>query len=133
MAAEDYGAAAAVRDAAGLGLLGWWAGQGEDDPRGHLLHVTRCFGRLAARVYTPSQLAEMKGWTKANPLRHNSKLLSKAPQNVSEGGIPRAHRARQSCCLPRGARKIPCYKPRIGLAGNLTEHSLWSRFGSVYI
>jgi len=84
VAGERYEEAAGIRDTTALGLLGWWAGQGVDDPCGHLLHVSKSFGRFTARVYTPSQLAEMKGWTEANPLRQNSKLLSRPPQNLGQ-------------------------------------------------
>lgn len=39
LAQEDYAAAAQLRDEGCAGLAGWWAGSGEDDPFGHLLHV----------------------------------------------------------------------------------------------
>lgn len=82
MQEERYGDAAVIRDTTAVGLVGWWAGGTEDDPCGHVLHITRDFGRLTARAYTPSNLAEMKGWTEENPLRQDEQLLAAPPVNV---------------------------------------------------
>ena len=42
---ERYADAAKLRDLGLAGLQGWWAGCGEDDSVGHLLHVQAEFGR----------------------------------------------------------------------------------------
>jgi len=81
---ERYDDAAHIRDSTAVGLTGWWAGCTEDDPCGHLLHITKNFGRFTARAYTPSNLAEMKGWTEANPLRQNSQLVPDQPVNLGQ-------------------------------------------------
>ncbi|KAG7673058.1 hypothetical protein Ndes2526B_g05371 [Nannochloris sp. 'desiccata'] len=61
---ERYSDAAALRDAGGAGLLGWWAGRAEsDDPHGHLIHVSTDFGRYVAHAYTGINLAELAGLT----------------------------------------------------------------------
>lgn len=45
LAQERYADAAQLRDAGLSGLAGWWAGQAEDDPVGHLLHITPEYSR----------------------------------------------------------------------------------------
>ncbi|KAL1564604.1 protein of unknown function (DUF3506), variant 2 [Salvia divinorum] len=56
---ERYGDAALIRDHAGAGLVGWWAGTSEDanDPYGRIIHISTEYGRYIARSYSPSQLA----------------------------------------------------------------------------
>ena len=79
---ERYSDAADVRDSTAVGLQGWWAGGPQDDPYGHVLHISRAYGRFVARAYTPSNLAEMKGWTESNPLRQDEGLVPSMPINV---------------------------------------------------
>jgi hypothetical protein len=47
---------------AAAALQGWWVGLGENDPQGHLLHVTPEYGRWTGKVYTPRDLADIKGF-----------------------------------------------------------------------
>ncbi|KAL8541795.1 hypothetical protein ACS0TY_002880 [Phlomoides rotata] len=56
---EQYGDAALMRDYAGAGLVGWWAGVSEDatDPYGRIIHISAEYGRYIARSYSPRQLA----------------------------------------------------------------------------
>ncbi|KAL3515479.1 hypothetical protein ACH5RR_022381 [Cinchona calisaya] len=56
---ERYGDAALLRDYAGVGLVGWWAGTSEDthDPYGCIIHISAEHGRYVARSYSPRQLA----------------------------------------------------------------------------
>ncbi|GFP86817.1 protein executer 1 chloroplastic [Phtheirospermum japonicum] len=56
---ERYGDAALIRDYAGAGLVGWWAGLSEDanDPYGRIIHISAEYGRYIARSYSPRQLA----------------------------------------------------------------------------
>ena len=42
---ERYSDAADLRDSGLTGLQGWWAGQAEDDPVGHIMHITPEFSR----------------------------------------------------------------------------------------
>ncbi len=55
-----YADAARIRDEAHTGLIGWWAGRGENDPYGHLLHVSPGFGCYTGRAYLPKSLFEIK-------------------------------------------------------------------------
>ncbi|CDO97385.1 unnamed protein product [Coffea canephora] len=59
---ERYGDAALLRDYAGAGLVGWWAGISEDthDPYGCIIHISAEHGRYVARSYSPRQLATAK-------------------------------------------------------------------------
>ncbi|KAL3617324.1 protein of unknown function (DUF3506) [Castilleja foliolosa] len=52
---ERYGDAALIRDYAGAGLVGWWAGLSEDanDPYGRIIHIRAEYGRYIARSYSP--------------------------------------------------------------------------------
>ncbi|GER42089.1 hypothetical protein STAS_18855 [Striga asiatica] len=56
---ERYGDAALIRDYAGAGLVGWWAGISEDadDPYGRIIRISAEYGRYIARSYSPRQLA----------------------------------------------------------------------------
>lgn len=51
--------AAALRDQSGASLLGWWVGRGEDDAVGHLLRITRDFGRLVGTVYSARDITDL--------------------------------------------------------------------------
>ncbi|XP_042059005.1 protein EXECUTER 1, chloroplastic-like isoform X2 [Salvia splendens] len=55
---ERYGDAALIRDHAGAGLVGWWAGTSEDanDPYGRIIHMSAEHGRYIARSYSPRLL-----------------------------------------------------------------------------
>lgn len=56
---EHYQDAAFIRDYAGAGLLGWWAGVSEDknDPYGRIIRISAEHGRYIAKSYSPRQLA----------------------------------------------------------------------------
>ncbi|XP_024528327.1 protein EXECUTER 2, chloroplastic isoform X1 [Selaginella moellendorffii] len=56
---ERYKDAARLRDEAGAGLVGWWAGISKDgsDPFGRIIRVRAAHGRLIAQNYTARQLA----------------------------------------------------------------------------
>lgn len=57
---ERYADAATLRDAAGVRLLGWWAGRmGENDSEGHLVAITADFGRYIAYAFTGNQIGEI--------------------------------------------------------------------------
>ncbi|GJP86305.1 hypothetical protein CLOP_g16346 [Closterium sp. NIES-67] len=60
VAEERYSDAKHLRDDAGAGLVGWWAGldeSGSADPFGRLIHVTQQHGKLLAKSYTAKQLS----------------------------------------------------------------------------
>ncbi|CAI5524816.1 unnamed protein product [Closterium sp. Naga37s-1] len=60
VAEERYGDAKHLRDDAGAGLVGWWAGldeSGSADPFGRLVHVSQQHGKLLAKSYTAKQLS----------------------------------------------------------------------------
>jgi len=71
---EDYQHAAALRDRAGLGLLGWWAGKSttttnstnndsnstsSTNDHGHLLYVSKDFGRVVGEAFSAKDLASL--------------------------------------------------------------------------
>ncbi|XAR53020.1 hypothetical protein NMG60_11021402 [Bertholletia excelsa] len=60
---ERYQDAAFIRDYAGAGLVGWWAGISDEDndPYGHIIHISAEHGRYVARSYSPQQLATSAG------------------------------------------------------------------------
>ena len=58
--AEDYGAAAELRDAGCAGLMGWWVSRAEGDPGGHLLRVAPSYARYTCQMYTPRDFADLK-------------------------------------------------------------------------
>lgn len=55
-----YEDAARLRDESYTGLVGWWAGRGEDDPYGHLLHISAGYSSYTGRAYLPRQLFEIR-------------------------------------------------------------------------
>ena len=99
LAAEDYGEAARLRDAGGLGLAGWWNAHSEAEPCGHLLRVAPDFGRLSGLMYTSRDLAELKAWRLIEPL---SGILT---------------RCQATCCMSRlmmgawAGSCTPCARP----------------------
>ncbi|KAL4425295.1 hypothetical protein ABPG75_009311 [Micractinium tetrahymenae] len=56
---ERFADAAALRDESGASLLGWWVGRAEDDAVGHLLRITRDFGRLVGTVYSARDITDL--------------------------------------------------------------------------
>lgn len=60
---EEYDLAALLRDQAALGMLGWWAGHGDEDAFGHLLYISTHFGRIVAEAFTAKDLARLVGWS----------------------------------------------------------------------
>lgn len=56
---ERYSDAAYLRDEAGAGLVGWWAGvsEGDDDPYGRIINISPAEGRFIAKGYSARQLA----------------------------------------------------------------------------
>jgi hypothetical protein len=57
---ERYADAAAFRDGGLTGLEGWWSSQHEEDPVGHLLHVSPEYSRWTGRMFRPRDLVEIK-------------------------------------------------------------------------
>jgi hypothetical protein len=64
---ERYGEAATLRDQGGVGLMGWWAGRGEDDAVGHVVRITPEFGRYVAQAFTARDLADSTVSAAARP------------------------------------------------------------------
>ncbi|KAK8698804.1 hypothetical protein V6N13_114911 [Hibiscus sabdariffa] len=56
---ERFEDAAFLRDIAGAGLVGWWAGLSDDakDPYGLIIRITAEHGRYVARSFSPRQLS----------------------------------------------------------------------------
>ena len=50
LAEERYNDAADLRDSGLTGLQGWWAGQAEDDPVGHIMHITPEYSRCGLLI-----------------------------------------------------------------------------------
>lgn len=59
---ERYADATKLRDMSHSNLMGWWAGKGENDPYGHILHIEPAFGCYLGRAYLPRQLFEIKSY-----------------------------------------------------------------------
>ncbi|GAB4812968.1 hypothetical protein N2152v2_000014 [Parachlorella kessleri] len=85
---ERYAEAAMLRDAGGVGLLGWWAGRSEEDSTGHVVRVTPEFGRYVATAYTARELADAAGWSREMSLREL--LLLGSPDSHAQGGAASA-------------------------------------------
>lgn len=59
---ERYIDAAFLRDQAGVGLVGWWAGISEDsaDPYGRIIHISAEHGKYVAKSYSSRQLTSAR-------------------------------------------------------------------------
>ncbi|KAL6762943.1 hypothetical protein V8C86DRAFT_514706 [Haematococcus lacustris] len=87
LAVEDYEAAAKCCSEGLTALQGWWAGTGEGDAVGHLLHVAPEYGRYTGRAYTARDLAELAGWRDgASPMQRLRISRPPTSGNSSAGG-----------------------------------------------
>ncbi|KAJ9505609.1 hypothetical protein QJQ45_011236 [Haematococcus lacustris] len=87
LAVEDYEAAARCCSEGLTALQGWWAGTGEGDAVGHLLHVAPEYGRYTGRAYTARDLAELAGWRDgASPMQRLRISRPPTSGNSSAGG-----------------------------------------------
>jgi hypothetical protein len=90
-----YADAARIRDDSYSGIVGWWAGRGEQDPYGHLLHVSAGYGCYTGRAYLPRQLTEIR-------VRCDACFRS---ARANDGRIARVHSRGRSCAVQNGGQR----------------------------
>lgn len=97
--------AAALRDESGASLLGWWVGRGEDDAVGHLLRITRDFGRLVGTVYTARDITDI-GLVRLS--------LSWCPRRPTRWLLPGPTHQPPAARVEGGQRGLPSWLPQPG-------------------